>query len=144
MADAEKRRERIQILKSLGFTHQQAFRWNNASGDKVAAVIAQAKRDLESIPKEQRTQTDRDRLRAFRNVPIRNNPRILSKDEKREQWAEWSSTGGNFPSKGRERIRELNANAGLDPLAKFGYQAYYFEYVEEFDDVDDGDFYEER
>lgn len=143
MVDADKRRERIQILRSLGFTHQQAFRWNNARGENVQAVINQARNDLQAVPRSERTDAETTRLRSFREVPERNNSRILSFDEKREQWSEWSSKGGSFPAGGRERIRELNAGAGRDPFDSFGYQAYYFEYVEEFDDVEDGDFYEE-
>lgn len=143
MVDADKRRERMSVLKSLGFTHQQAFRLANARSETVSGAISQAKKDLEAIPRNERTDTDRERLKAFRGVRIRNNPRILSKEEKRDQWSHWSSQGNNFPPAQTQRIRELNENAGKDPLDSFGYQAYYFEYVEEFADVDDGDFYEQ-
>ncbi len=141
---ADKRRERIRVLRSLGFTHQQAFRWNNAKGKNVQAVISQAKRDLESVPKAERTPAQTDRLKSFRGVPLRNNPRILSREEKRDQWSEWSGKSGMFPARGANRVRELNENAGKDEFDSFGFQAYYFEYVEDFDDVDDGDFYEEK
>lgn len=145
MVDSDKRRERIQVLRSLGFTHQQAFRLSNARGDKIQHAMSEAKKDLESIPRDQRTDSDRERLRAYRNIPLRNNSRILSRNEKREQWSEWSMKGGGgFPNRATERIRELNADAGKDRYDSYGYQAYYFEYVEEYDDVDDGDFYEER
>lgn len=143
MADAEKRRERIQILRSLGFTHQQAFRLANARSRKVESAISQAKNELIDTPRSERSPEQVQRLRSFRNVPIRNNARILTKEEKREQWSRWSSKGRNFPNRVRERIRELNADAGEDPFDSFGYQAAYFEYVEEFDDVEDGDFYEQ-
>ncbi len=141
MADAEKRRERIQVLRSLGFTHQQAFRLANARSKKVQDAISGAKRDIEDTPRNERTQEQNDRLRKFRNTPIRNNSRILTFEEKRIQWSHWS--GRSFPPRLQKRIRELNEGAGENPFNQFGFQAAYFEYVEERDDVEAGDFYEE-
>jgi len=143
MADAEKRRERISLLRSLGFTHQQAFRLANAKGETILGVMRQQKEDIESVPRNERTPQQREILKSYRGVPLRDNSRILTRSEKREQWSHWSSGGGHFPAHAQAQIRAYNENAGNDPFDEFGFQAYYFDYVEEYDDVDDGDFYEE-
>ena len=141
MVDADKRRERIALLRSLGFTHQQAFRFANAKHEKIEAAISQAKKDANSIPKSERTEKDNERIRAFRNVRIRNNSRILSIPEKKEQWSEWSSKNGNFPANALKRIEEFNDARGNDRFDEYGYQAYWFEYVMEYDVDFDTEFY---
>ncbi len=138
----QKRTERRKLLRDLGFSPKAAARIRDLSSSRIEAAIKVQKENVESVPRKERSDSDKQILRKFRSVPLTNNPRVLTFEQKRDQWSEWSSKSGNFPADIRSKVLAFNDSVGENENHSFGYQAAYFEYVEERDDVDDGDFYE--
>ena len=140
---SEKRKERYNELKALGFSSVDARKYRDRSGDNIERKVSSEQRRISRKPKAMRTSSETFKLRRIRSrkVTQSNRQRSGRMDSREARWRKFSASSkiNKFPKAARLRILKINRDAGLSPDDRYGYRRYYFEYVERLDPGDASD-----
>lgn len=132
---SQRRQERYQLLRRLGYSATDARRLRDRSGDNIDTDISRTERRLARTPAEDRSEQTQARLRTIRDykrerrtMPAEARSKVESRSQRVRNFREWS-VSRDFPPGVVAEIQRINREAGFGPFNSYGFRVWYHMYV---------------
>ncbi len=126
----DKRKERYNHLRELGFDARNSNRLKDQSGPNIERAISARLRNLSN--RKRLNEKERAALSALETRTDKSAQqtieRTFSTRDRQAQFEEWTSNK-SFPEEIVEAIQQINDSSGLSESDGFGYRRYYYEFV---------------